>query len=391
MSKQRSMSSEEGDSLSEAHSNLNIKVNESLFKPSEWDDYPLKRDDKHANKIVQPEFVPFSNSCTLPAGFEFVSLDVRKDEVIAAITEFLNANYYPEENGNALLFDSEHVKWTLRVPTTHFERKSSFLGHTVVGVAAAQKGTLVGLIASRPIVYRVDSRLVYSLEVGWLCTLEKLRGKGLASVLMKELYRRAHQWGLDTGMLFAVPKQLPALFVVGPVHTYRKRLDKRIPEPTKHIDLIRFANLRDVTKMMKIYKKYRERWRLHREYNRKEFEHTFLKRGCVFTYVIRNDRGDVLDYVSLYPLQTRSGESIAYVHFVSFSKEKLLQLFLHNLLFILRKNKFSEIHIPDVGGVTGAVEDGLAFERIPSSDRYFYQFNYNTQVIDVSQSQISYI
>src|SRR5271157_6065967 len=52
------------------------KINEALFRPSEWDDYPLKRDDKHTNKIVQPDFAPFcdaDNAEPLPDGFEFLN------------------------------------------------------------------------------------------------------------------------------------------------------------------------------------------------------------------------------------------------------------------------------------------------------------------------------
>ena len=50
-------------------------INESLFRQSELDDYPLKRDDKHTNKIIQPEFSPLNseNSILLEISFEMDS------------------------------------------------------------------------------------------------------------------------------------------------------------------------------------------------------------------------------------------------------------------------------------------------------------------------------
>ncbi len=367
-----------------------IVVNEALFRPSEWDDYPLKRDDKHTNKVVQPDFAPFCDVDKpepLPQGFSFVNLNLSDDTTVKKMCVFLNANYTSPFD-----FDPIRIKWTLNVPANNFPRANRI--HPVFCVTAAD--TIAGIIAGRPITYRIDGRVVCTLEVVWLCTLQNLRSKRLAAVMMKEFYRRAHGCGVSTGMLFTLPRQLPALHAVGPIRMLRRVIvESTPPQPNKNIDLVRFANLRDVSRMMKIYRKYASDheamgWRLNREYNRREFEHTFLKRGDVMTYVIRTDRGDVKDFISIYELtETVSKKKVAYIHFVSYASEKILELFLQNVLFIMSSNKFSAVYIADIAGVGETLKSKLQFQEAPTDPGFMYQFNFNTVSISPAQLQIA--
>jgi hypothetical protein len=231
---------------------------------------------------------------------------------------------------------------------------------------------------------------VQTLEAGWLCTLRELRGKRLASVLMKELYRRAYSaenGPKDTGMIFAMKRQLPSLSLVEPTRIMQRTLLSST-EPTKNIDLIRFANMRDVSRMMKIYRSYQDRWRIYREYTRREFEHTFLRRGDVLTYVIRTEKGDVKDFISVSSL-TKKGDTevkVAFVHFVTFLNEKLLMLFVQNVLHILSRNGFSEAYFQDIGGIGDVLRTKLGFSDV--SSQWLYQFNYNSKRIELAECGI---
>ena len=380
------------DTLIKAKENK-VVVNEALFRPSEWDDYPLKRNDKYTNKVVQPDFAPFhdlSQPEVLPDGFQFISLNIRDEKVAEAVCAFLNANYVTGTDISRFQVTPSHLQWVLDVPHASFPRGEELIGDCIFGVATATDNQLIGVIASRPITYRVDGRVVCTLEVGWLCSIKERRGLRMAAVLMKELYRRAHTWGVDVGMIFTMPRQLPALYTVGPIKLLQRTLTSdNPPKPTKNIDLVRFANMRDINRMMKIYTGYCDRWRLHREYNKREFEHTFLRRGDVMTYVIRTDKGDVKDFVSLYSLM--EGEhKVAYVQFISFlddEQQKLLQLFMQNVLYIMYRNKFAAVYIPDVNGVGNTLKSKLAFTDVGRMG-YMYQFNYNTITIAPEATQI---
>lgn len=369
-------------------------VNESLFRPSEFDDYPLKRDDKHTNKIVQPDFAPFSDvnkQEKLPEGFSFVSIDIRDDAQLKKMCVFLNANH--KNASLPFTFDAKHIKWLYDIPALNFPRAEAVISGCIISVQAADK--MVGLIASRPITYRVDGRVICSLEVGLLTTLVDFRGKRLAAVMMRELYRRAYVWGVSVGMIFTLPRQLPALFTVGPIKMLKRTIvagDETL-QPNKNIDLVRFANLRDLSRMMKIYRTYTTDQasvgaRLHREYNRREFEHTFLDRTNVMTYIIRTEKG-IKDFASLYSVTEHgTNNQVAFIHFISFVNDKLLELFMQNLLFIISKNKFSAVYIADIAGVGPTLTQKLGFQETTEIG-WMYQFNYNTTTIDSSQCQIS--
>lgn len=353
-------------------------INESLFRQSEWDDYPMKRDDKHTNKIIQPEFAPLSSEMeSLPPGFNFIELDLMTDDSgeCAHIAQFLNEN-----SENVFQYSKDFIKWTLVVPGQQ---------RSIVLTVGAGNKKLIGIVCARPVCYRIDGRAIRSFEIGWLCTRKDMRHKRLAAVLMRELYRRIHSapFPMDVGMIFSVTdRQLPSLHVIGPSHFLFKNIDETI-KPNKNINLIRFANRRDLSRMMKLYKSYQPKWRMYREYTQDEFEHAFLKRGDVSTYVVRTDNGDVKDFISMSSLHHSEKGPVAHIHFISFVNEKLLELFVQNILFILSKNDYSGVLIEDVNAVGEVLRTKLDFQDIHT--RWYYQFNYNTKLIGLDQTQFT--
>lgn len=361
------------------------KVNESLFKPSEWDDYPMKRDDKHFNKIIQSDFVPLTDSTKpepLPANFVFGSIDLTNDAAMSRLCLFLNSNF------NSLFeLDIKHLKWVLDVPTAP-DAKVSHLSVVTVCVASSEK--IVGAVCSRPITYKIDGRVIQTREIGWLCTLKELRGKRLASMLMKEMYRRCHLSLIDCGMIFCMTRQLPGLPIVGESNLLVRTFSPGEVKATKNIDLIRFANMRDVSRMMKIYRGYTSagRWRLHREYTRREFEHCFLRRGDVSTYVIRTERGDVKDFISLTTSYSNGEKKkSAIIRFISFLNDKLLELFMQNVMYVLCSSGYDAVYIEDVNGVGDVCRSKLGFQV--SQQRWYYQYNYNSKTVPLDQTQLS--
>lgn len=363
------------------------EVNEALFAPSEWDDYPLKRDDKHQNRVVEPDFCPFGEGETpLPSGFRFAALRLDADEDVRRACAFLN-EHGPETRYHV---SPARMRHALDVPCRNFPN-AALVRETCALFAVETAGAdpaIVGVIASRPITYRIDLQTVCTLEVGWLCTHAKTRGKRLAAILMKEMYRRAHAVGVDVGMLFSLPGRIPALATCGPVDVLCYELGQDEPMPTKNIDNIRFANKRDASKLLKIYRRYQERWRMHREMTGREFRHWHLERGNVSTYVMRTDRGDVKDFASLLELRAPDSEQrVAFVQTITYVNKPLLRVFLQNLVYIAQRCGFARLVLCDVHNV-GETATELGFS--PTGQRYWmYLFNYNTLAIGASQQQIT--
>jgi glycylpeptide N-tetradecanoyltransferase len=156
-------------------------------------------------------------------------------------------------------------------------------------------------------------------------------------------------------------------------------------QPTEDLQLIRFANLEDVPIMMNIYEEYCQKYRLCQTMNREEFEHYFLPNNeMIFTYVITNVQGEIKDFISLHAFWTKRGEKNAYVFYVSFINELLLEHFMRNVLFIMKSNGFDMIFANDVMGISDVLSKQLDFKSLDEICNY-YVFNYNTQTIEKNE------
>ncbi len=352
-----------------------------FYKPSEWDIYPMKRDEKYINKIIDLDYCVNTTELELPDGFTLITMDVDNDIELKDVCEFLNRNY----SSKMKMFDLNICRWLLS--TNHCESFPRIKDARQCIFFCRYQNIIVGSVAARPVTYRVDGRLVCTLEVLWVCVAHELQSRKLGVLLMKELHRRAEIAGLTIGMIFMTPKHLSALPVVGPMKMLMRKVDKS-DKSNKSIDMIRIATHRDVNKMMKIYKQYSCRnvddplhQRLYCEYNRNEFEHKFLYRDVVLTYVVCTVTGELKDFVSLvlYP------NNVVYVQYVSFANEKILEIFMQNVLYIVAQMGYKVVYIRDVGGVGIPLKNSLRFEE--QNDAFLYQFNYNTMSIDNCQTK----
>ncbi len=176
--------------------------------------------------------------------------------------------------------------------------------------------------------------------------------------------------------------------------TVQEQDDKAI-KPTNDIHQIRLANKRDIDELMKIYQHYNnsKKYRMYRMYNKKEFEHLFLpKKDMVYTYVLTNSSGQIKDFVCINMFDchdTASGttKKIAYVYYISFLNEMLLQLFMKNILYILKESGVDSVWCHEWFGVSQVLCESLSFEPRSITDKGigWYAFNYNTKVIQQSE------
>ena len=381
------------------------KINKSVFKPSFWDQAPFKRNNQEKNHIIQVDYsleVSIETN-SLPNGYEWVTFDPENDADISVMTDFLNKHYQK--------FDKEYkpnyLKWILTPPSyKQYKRLDNTPTSTwCIGVQASKNGVLVGLITARPIMYRIDAKYIQSFTVDFLCTHRQLRQKKLAPVLIKEMYRRMSTVQYDIGCMFVSNTHLPfnstvetsqILFRPLTLEKLSKTLFSSLTQqqltqlqhryeniqPTDDLQLIRFANLEDVPMMMHIYEEYCAKYRLCQTMNTEEFEHYFLPNNeMIFTYVITNAEGEIKDFISLHAFWTKRGEKNAYLYYVSFITETLLELFMRNILFIMKSNGFDMIFANDVMGISNVFSKKLDFKSLDEICNY-YVFNYNTQTID---------
>ena len=218
----------------------------------------------------------------LPKKFKFNTLDPKKKKDILALTTFLNSQYYSNTSNDGIecVYSPEYVSYRLRYPTLHFVRNKQQIILTL-----ESNDDILGAVVARPTTYKIDGVLISSFFVEWLTTHSKLRGRRMAIVLLKELYRRLHENHVECGAIFFAPStSLPfqpivecARLFVRDLHSKMaqeyieklrnarnnstapeeiKRLNKLLDEtensdqlkPTKDIHQIRLANKADMEK-----------------------------------------------------------------------------------------------------------------------------------------------
>ena len=196
-------------------------------------------------------------------------------------------------------------------------------------------------------------------------------------------------------------------------------------EPTQDIHQIRLANKRDIDELMTIYNKYNQfqsnqfqsnhpnplnhpsqqpiqqpnqkHFRTYRCYNKKEFEHIFLPRkDMIYTYVLTNSQGSIKDFVSTHIFYTNQGQKLAFIYYISFINDKLLEIFMKNILYILKESEVDHVIAHEWTGLTPTLNE-LHFNTLNSnvlnssnSNKYaWYIFNYNTKTININECNLN--
>lgn len=405
-----------------------IHINTKLFQPSVWDDFPMKRNNQVNNLIVQSDFeLDLPEKIKLPKGFQFIDLKV--SEHLERITSFLNEHYVD----SGVVYTQEYIDFLFKSPRKHFRKlKSCSIDYWLIGIEEISTGILYGFIGARPLQYFIDGRLVDGMIVDCMCVAKSLRGKRMSVVLMKEMYKRLKHIENDCMTLFCTSTDLPfqPLTAFSKL-LYRdiisnkimsesekellndlikkrdneqdvtliKQLNNQIAELqndssnincTQDIHQIRLANKRDIDDLMKIYNNYNKKYRFFRIYNKKEFEHFFMPRkDMVYTYLLTNSQGEVKDFITLHVFYSNQGSKIAYVYYVSFINDKLLELFMKNIMYILKENDVERVLCYEWLGVSSVLSDKLQFKPLGVS-KAFYAFNYNTKSIGSNECNIGY-
>jgi len=407
-------------------SNTNeIHVNTKMFQPSVWDDFPMKRNNKLTNYIIQSDFeLDLPEKIKLPKGFQFIELKI--NEHADRIAQFLNQHYssHPEK----IVYTDEYIESIYKCPKKHFKKLRNIpIDYWLIGVEERSSGEMYGFVSARPMSYYIDGRVINGMFVDRLCTHTSCRGKQLSVVLLKELYRKLHIIQHDCAAIFHTHSDLPfqgitqksglleKSFVKNQVQLQEtrvqiehiteqrnnsndpmviKELNTKIAElesisivPTNDIHQIRLANKRDVDELMKIYYNYTKNYRFYRIFNKKEFENSFLPRkDMVYTYVLTTGSGEVKDFVTINVFYDNQGRKVGYISYISYFNDELLNIFMKNILFILKESDFDKVLCHEFFGVSNILKERLEFResemKLPTK---WYAFNYNTKTIGLDE------
>jgi len=122
---------------------------------------------------------------TLPAPFEWCTVDMTDDKQAHEVYELLRDNYVEDTDG-VFRFDYpvDFLRWTLLTP--------NHVKDWHIGIRAAGKPGLLGFISGTAIKTQVHDQTVKMAEINFLCVHKKLRAKKMGPTMIKEVTRRVN-------------------------------------------------------------------------------------------------------------------------------------------------------------------------------------------------------
>ncbi|KAH0344161.1 N-myristoyl transferase, partial [Aureobasidium melanogenum] len=311
-------------------------------------------------------------------GFEWCELDVTQKHVLSELHDLLYNHYVEDDEGFFCLnYSPEFLSWALQPPGW---KKCWHIGVRSKGTSA-KSGRLVAFVAGIPVKLNVRGNIIDAVEINFLTIHQKLRGKRLAAVLIKEITRRCYREGIYQA-LYTAGTVLPS--PIATCRYYHRSLEWEYLYKTGFCHLPRGSTLLN---------EYLGRFGLVQTFTEEEVSHYFCSdasKGVVWSYVIERD-GKIIDFASFYSLEssvlrpTATPLSIrtAYLYYYASSYAQPqpsyaehLQTLMHDLLILAKQANFH------VFNALTAMDDSLflqqqKFEPGDSSLNY-YLFNWRT-------------
>jgi glycylpeptide N-tetradecanoyltransferase len=249
----------------------------------------------------------------LAPGFSWCLVDTTNEGERSELFEFLRQHYviHPHKTFR-FAYSAEFLDWALHCPGWRPEWH--------LGVRSDQTGALAAFISAIPITVRMGEEILHNVAVDFLSVHQKLRGKKLAPLMIRELTRRVNLCGIFTAVytagkaitepivrtryhhrLINYEKLCAIKFTSLPPKEDMKKLAKRYSVPKNpRLPGFRAMVLEDVPAVTAKLNEYLRKFPIAQVFNEEEVTHWFVPRpGIVGSYVIEKKK-EVQDFFSFY-------------------------------------------------------------------------------------------
>jgi glycylpeptide N-tetradecanoyltransferase len=350
------------------------------------------------------------NSNNLDKKFMIDILDICNAKQIQAVYEFLNINYINNIDTKFKLHHSvEYLKWLFNIPNNNKE--------LFIVIKSKSNNQLIGCIFGFIEHMQVNKNKLYIINSKLLCVHQKYRNSGMANILITELAKKGCQLGYSVGQ-FTTGRIIPSPFCnininYRPInvkkilstnfmsiqdtslHTDNKNEMQEIIKYYSipdHLDTHNFILMEDKHLIVacELLNNYLEKFNYYRIFTQQEFNYIFHNNNIISSYVLCNDEGECIDFISIYKQKSKiisSNDYInsVYVYYYTSHSETIYQLVKY-LLVLVKQQKFDIIGMYNVMENDDVVNE-LLFTKASSINHYFYNWNCKKLV----SSQIGYI
>ena len=341
--------------------------------------------------------------------FEFDTLDRNNFEQTSLLYDFLNDHYINILDSKFKLhFSLEHLNWLLSSP--------QLINELMILVKLKSNGKIMGCIFGFLEKTQVNKNVLDLINGKLLCVHHKLRNKKMAPVLIKELIKRSILLGYRVGHYVSgryqpKPFNSSALYF-RPINTRKildskfmvfektaistQGFDKDMEEIEKYYDItdnklengnFMLMQEKHLVESCNLLNSYLEKFNFHQIFNQTEFNHIFHNNDIVSSYVLCNDEGVVIDFISFYKQQSKEVSKNnfingLYIYYYTSHEETVYQL-VKNIMIIAKNNNFDIIGMFNVMENDSVINE-LLFTQATGINYYFW----NWKCKDLVSSQI---
>lgn len=353
-----------------------------------------------SSEIVELNTVPFN----LPSDFEWCKFDLANHDNCIEVAEFLD-KHYVEDNDNEfrLQYKPEFIEWLYK--------KSQ---HIAIGVRMKSKNIIVAFVCGKVGKYQVNKNKLDMVDVNLLCVHKSLRNKRLVPVLVKELSRQFNLLGYSKA-LYNASNYLPTPILTA--NYFHRALNVKVLCETGFVKVDETTNYKAVKKanrlpekfsnknfkkieekhleqMYELFNTYMGKYNLHPIFTQEEFSYLFYGNKFVVCYVLEDEEGNVLDFISYYVTQSsvlKNNEKYKYIKkanlFYYTSLTETPYNLIKDIMIVARNNSMDVFNATDIMENNSTVRE-LGFEDGTGTQHYYL---YNWKIKPLQNIQCSLI
>lgn len=345
---------------------------------------------------------PENFNCTMNNKFIFDTLNKDNLEQVKLVFDFLNSYYVNNiDTKFKLHYSLEHINWYINSPNV--------ISDLLIIIKLKSNNQIMGCIFGFPEQMQINKNRVNVVTAKLLCVYPKLRNKKMSCMLIKELTRRSALLGCKVGHYISgryqpkpfntsalyfrpinIKKILASKFMV--FDDKESGISKQSAEK-EMIDIEKYYSIPDnldnnsgnfilmkdchLVDACNLLNNYLDKYNFHKIFSQEEFNHIFYNNNIVLSYVLCNDEGSVVDFISFYKQNSKVISSdnyinAAYIFYYTSNEETIYQL-IKNILVIIKKCGIDVLGLYNVME-NEAIIDGLLFTQATNINYYLWNW-----------------
>lgn len=327
------------------------------------------------------------NQYNAPATYQFQILDLSQNEALTKLTNFISSNYIPVCAHVTTFYDKDFIK---------------FICAKGVNLCLVSQGYIGGFIHVDIKKFQVYDKEIDAGDVTFLCVHQKLRHKGIAEILIKEVTRQISNEGCQIGTFMTnryVPSPFSTLKIYHRPINYIKLTETNYIKKSKGdidsaisyykvygelSDKIVELTEENYEAAYECYKQYVGKYCFYEILTLESFIDKFCSNPKIKTYLFYDDNKNPVDFLSYFTICTHKKLNIKACHLYMYTSNLVTPVtILKNLSLFALKDECDVVTVTDCLENQDVLVGNKFLESPDTLKLYFY--NYKCPTMNCNQ------